>query len=186
MDQPLQLGLATPDGHLQGVQGQVGAERPGGLPADQVAAEGVDDQGHIDKAGPGRHIGQISDPQLIGSLRGGVPLHQVGWPRGARIRRGGPLGLATADAFQAQLAHRPLHRAAGHRDPLAVQLAPDLAGAVDAEVLGMDAADLRLELAVAHGSGRGGSACGLVVGGQGDRQHPTDRLDPKSVLVTVE
>jgi hypothetical protein len=49
MHQPLQLGLPAPDGHLQRVQGQVGAQRAGGLPADQIAAEGVDDQGHIDK-----------------------------------------------------------------------------------------------------------------------------------------
>jgi hypothetical protein len=141
--------LAAPDGHLQGVQDQFGAQRPGGLPADQVAAKGVDDQGHIDKAGPGRHIGQVGDPQLIGSLRGEVPLHQVGGSSGGRIRRGGPLGLATADAFQAQLTHQPLHGAAGHHDPLAVQLAPELAGAVDAQVLGMDPADLDLQLGVA-------------------------------------
>jgi hypothetical protein len=32
MHQPVQLGLAAPDGHLQGVQGQVGAQRAGGLP----------------------------------------------------------------------------------------------------------------------------------------------------------
>jgi hypothetical protein len=49
MHQPLQLGLSVPDGHLQGVQGQVGAQRPRDLPAHQEAAEGVDDQGDIDK-----------------------------------------------------------------------------------------------------------------------------------------
>lgn len=41
--------MSLPDGHLQRVQGQVGAQRPGGLPADDEAAEGVDDQGHIDE-----------------------------------------------------------------------------------------------------------------------------------------
>jgi hypothetical protein len=47
-----------------------------------------------------------------------------------------------------KLAHQPLHGAAGHRDPLPVQLPPHLAGAIDAEVLGMDAGDLCLELGV--------------------------------------
>jgi hypothetical protein len=31
--QPVQALLAAPDGHLQGVQGQVGAQPAGGLPA---------------------------------------------------------------------------------------------------------------------------------------------------------
>jgi hypothetical protein len=77
------------------------------------------------------------------------------------------VGLATAGALQAQLTHQRLERAAGHRDPLAVRLAPHLAGAVDAEVLGMDPADLGLELGIAHGPGRGRSAFGVVVGGRG-------------------
>jgi hypothetical protein len=33
----------------RGVQGQVGAQRAGGLPADQKPAEGIDGQGDIDK-----------------------------------------------------------------------------------------------------------------------------------------
>ena len=44
------------------------------------------------------------------------------------------MGLATADTLEAQLAHQPLHRAAGDCDALAVQLPPHLAGAVDPEV----------------------------------------------------
>jgi hypothetical protein len=178
MHQPLQLGLPAPDSHLQRVQGQVGAKRPRGLPADDEAAERVDDEGHVHEAGPSRHIGEIGNPQLVGSLRGEVTIYQVGWPGGGRIRRGGPASLATADALQAQLAHQPLHRAAGHRDPLAVQLPPHLAGTIDAEVLGVDPGDLGLEFAVAQRSRRRGSACRLVVGGRGDRQHPADRLDP--------
>jgi len=182
MHQPLQLGLPAPDGHLQGVQGQIGAQRPRGLPADDEAAERVDDQGHIDEAGPGRDIGEVGDPQLVGSLRREVPLHQVGWPRGALIRRGGPAGLATADTLQTQLPHEPLHRAAGHRVSLAVQLPPDLAGAIDAEVLGVDPADLGLQLLIAALTGREWPA-GVVIGGGGDRQHPADRLDPNRSLL---
>jgi hypothetical protein len=49
MHQPLQLGLAAPDGHLERAQGQVGAQRPRGLPAHQEATERVDAERHIDK-----------------------------------------------------------------------------------------------------------------------------------------
>jgi hypothetical protein len=186
MHQPLQLATAGPDGHLQRVQSQVGAQRPRGLPAHDEAAEGVDDEGHIDEPGPGRHVGEVRHPQLGRPGRREVPLHQVRGSGGGRIRRGGPPGLATADALKAQLTHQPFHGAAGHRDPLPVQLPPDLPGAVDPEVLGMHPGDLDLQLGIAGRTRRGGSAAGGVVGGRGDRQHLADRLDPEPVLVTVD
>jgi hypothetical protein len=55
------------------------------------------------------------------------------------------VGLAAADAFQAQLAHQPLEGAASHHDPLPMQLPPDLAGAVDPEVVLVDPAELGLQ-----------------------------------------
>jgi hypothetical protein len=125
---------------------------------------------------------QIRNPQHVGSLRAKVAVDQVSRPSGGLVGRGGPAGLATADALQAQRAHQPLHGAAGHGDPFAVQLPPHLTGAVDAQVLSVDPGDLGLELPVAQRSSRGGSAFG-VVGGRGDRQHLADRLDPEPVLV---
>jgi len=186
MHQPLQLGLAVPDGHLQGVQGQVSAQRPRGLPAHDEAAERIDDEGHVDEPRPGRHIGQIRNPQPVGSLCGEVAIHQVGWPRGGRIGCGGPVGLATNRAPQPQLAHEALHRAAGDWAALAVQLPPHLAGAIDPEVVVIDPADLSLQPGVADRTSRRWSLLAGVVGGRGDRQQPADRLDPKPVLVTVD
>jgi hypothetical protein len=66
MHQPVQLGLARPDGHLQRGQGQVGPQRPRGLPAHQHAAEGVDDQGHVDEPGPGRHVVRSATHSWLG------------------------------------------------------------------------------------------------------------------------
>ena len=105
---------------------------------------------------------------------------------GDHIGGGGLVGLATADTLQAQLTHQPLDGVAGHRDPFTAQLPPDLAGAIDPEVLGMHLGDLGPELAVADGASRGGSAVDVVVGGRGDRQDATDRLDPEPVLVAVD
>jgi hypothetical protein len=103
MHQAIQLGLAAPDGQLQGIQGQVSAQRPRGLPAHQEPGERVDDQGHLDKAGPAGHRGAIRDPQLVRPGRREVPLHQIRGSNRGRIRHGGPAGLATADALQVQL-----------------------------------------------------------------------------------
>jgi hypothetical protein len=46
-----------------------------------------------------------------------------------------------------------------------VQLPPHFAGAIDAEVLGMDPTDLDLQLLVAAPAGRGWPAVGVVIGG---------------------
>jgi len=186
MHQALQVPLSLPDGHLQCVQGQVGPQRPRGLPADEEAAEGIHDEGHIDKARPGRHVGEIGDPQLVGPAGREVPLHQVGGSDGGRIGRGGPPGLAAAHALQAKLTHQPLDGAAGDGDPLAVQLPPDLASSVHPEVLGVDPGDLGLQLGVAERTRRWWTLAVLVVAGGGDRQHPADRLDPVTVLVAVD
>jgi hypothetical protein len=75
--QPIQAAAALPDRHLERVQGQVGAKRAGGLPADDEAAERVDDQGHVDEARPAGHIRQIRHPQPGGPRHGEVTIHQV-------------------------------------------------------------------------------------------------------------
>ncbi|GHE15220.1 hypothetical protein GCM10010339_89140 [Streptomyces alanosinicus] len=87
-----------------------------------------------------------------------------------------------------------LDGAAGHRDILAVQVPPDLPGAVDTVVGLVGLCDQDLEFGVADGAGRG---CGLafvmgVVGRRGDLavvvgEDPADRLDAaEAVLVLVD
>jgi hypothetical protein len=63
-----------PDRHLQGVQGQLGMKRGGDPPAHDGAAEGVDDEGHIDEPGPGVDVGQIRDPEPVGCWCSEVPI----------------------------------------------------------------------------------------------------------------
>ena len=65
-------------------------------------------------------------------------------------------------------------------------LQPDLAGAVDLEVLGMDAAQLGLERLVADLPCRRRPGDRRVVGGRGDLQHLADRLDPVFLLVGLD
>jgi hypothetical protein len=52
MDEAVEAVAAAPvvDGHLQGVDGQVGAQRAGGLPPDDRAGEHVDDERHVHPA----------------------------------------------------------------------------------------------------------------------------------------
>lgn len=84
--------------------------------------------------------------------------------------------------------------AAGHRNILAVQVAPDLPGAVDTVVRLVRLDDQGLQFGVTDGADRG---CGLafvvgVVGGRGNLavvvgEDPADRLDAaEAVLVLVD
>jgi len=62
--------VAGPQAHVEGVQGQVGAQRGGDLPAHDAAAEDVQDEGAVDPAGEGADVGDVGDPQAIGAVGG--------------------------------------------------------------------------------------------------------------------
>ncbi len=98
---------------------------------------------------------------------------------------------AATGALQAQLAHQPGNRAAGRGCALAMKLPPDLPHPVAAEVVGVDPADVRLQLLIPHRAGAGSAVLGGVVGARGDLQsvtgqHRADRLDPEHLLELVD
>ena len=91
--------------------------------------------------------------------------------------------LATNYALQAEARHQPLDGAAGNRKAFSSQLTPDLARAVDAEVVLEHAPHLDLQgLIPLRSVGQPGGIEPLgnmvVVGRRGDWQHLADRLDP--------
>jgi hypothetical protein len=99
--------------------------------------------------------------------------------------------LATDHALQAHAPHQSLHGASGDILALAAQLPPDLAHAVDVEVLREDTPDLnladRIPLRARRQLGGIGPLCGMgAVGGWGDRQHLADRLDPIRPAVIID
>ena len=112
-----------PDGHLKGVQGQVGAHWPtGGLPAHDSPREDIGDEGDVDPPGEGAYVGggtsrlrgNVGDPQLVRPERVEMPFDEVGralllW---SRARRSGRLGAS--DTAQAQVCHEAFDGAPGH------------------------------------------------------------------------
>ncbi len=103
----------------------------------------------------------------------------VGWHRGAR-------SLAAHHARQSEIAHEAGNAVSAHRHALSVQLAPHLLHAVDAEVVSVDPADLRLQLFVTPLARRRRSGPGRVVRGRGDLQQRADRLDPPPPAVLLD
>jgi hypothetical protein len=92
---------------------------------------------------------------------------------------------------KAEVGHQAFDGAARHAKALAQHLTPDLARAIDVEVLGEDALDLWPQGHVSLRPRRqllGIDALGdvVVVGRRGDRQHLADRLDPVDLAVIVD
>ncbi len=105
-----------PDGHLQGVQGQVGVQAGGGLPADDPPGVHVGDEGDVDPPGERTHVGDVGDPQLVRPERVDMPFDEVGralvlW---SRARRSGRLGAS--DTVQTRNPHEAHGRCTGPRD----------------------------------------------------------------------
>src|SRR3954453_11386531 len=81
---------AGPDAHLQGIEGQVGAQRLRQLPADHTAGVDVDDEGGVDPAGEGAAVGDVGNPQLVRASCGERSVDQVGAGVRAGPGHGGP------------------------------------------------------------------------------------------------
>ena len=126
--------LAGPQPHLEGVEGQVGAQALRQLPADDAAGEHVDDERGVDPAGEGAAVGDVGDPQLVRCRRGEGAVHQVRAGVGPGAGDRGAWALGPRDPAQTGGAHQPMHGAAGDPVALAVQLGVHLADAVDAVV----------------------------------------------------
>src|SRR6185437_4904278 len=98
---------------------------------------------------------------------------------------------AADHALQAKGSHQPCHRAASNIVAFALQLPPDLAHAVDAEVLLEHPPNLRLQGVIpsrpSRQAGRIGAPDDMRMPGRwGNRQHPADRLDPIRRAVIVD
>ena len=64
-------------GLFQRVEHEGGVSRAGDPPADDAPGIGIDHEGHVDKAGPGRDVGEVADSQGVGTRRLELAVHPV-------------------------------------------------------------------------------------------------------------
>src|SRR6266540_2662984 len=97
--------------HLERVEDQGRLQMRCHCPADDAAAEGVENYGQIEKASPRRNVGDVSHPELVRRAGGKFSLHKITCRTLLRSapRRDGP--RPPADAANAAQFHHP-------RDPL--------------------------------------------------------------------
>ena len=181
------IGRAREDRHLQRVDGKVTAQRGRDLPADDIAAEHIDDKGHIDPARMGLHVGQVRNPETVRRMRDEVSVDEVTRPGKRLIAKGRALELsATTGALESEFAHQALDCAPGNSDALAVQLVPNLVCPVDREVLCMDTDNLGLEHLVTDASLTDWTGFCRVIRCGSKLQGSTDRLDSPSMSVDID
>ena len=168
--------------HLERVEHQPAAQVSRELPPDDHPAVTVEDEGQVDEAVPGPHVGDVGDPLLVWPRRREVPLQKVAGPleRGLVRDRRVPL-LPALDAFQPLGARQPRAAVATDVDVAALQLLPGLADAVYAPVAlpgSVDLGDERLLFERAAGRLPGPAR---VVRAHRHADRAADRLDPESI-----
>jgi hypothetical protein len=176
---------------FQSVQDKVRMCCPAGPPADDPPGVSVDDEGDIDEAGPGRHIGKIREPQTVWSGSAELSVHVIQRTESRLVADRCPQRFAPDRPPKAHIPHQPGYRASRCGDALPPQLPPDLAHAIDAEVLLEHAPDLDLEMSVTadpvgQTGGIGAPGDMGMIGRRGDRHNLADRLDPVGLTMIVD
>ena len=77
---------ALTERHFERVEDEGGAHVRGELPADDLAAAGVDHEREEDEPFPTAQVRQIGDPELVRASRREVALDEIGPPTCLRVR----------------------------------------------------------------------------------------------------
>ncbi len=147
-------GPSVQEGLLQCVEHEAGTGRPADPPAHDAAGLGIDDEGNVNEAGPGRDVGEVRDPQHVRLRRPELAVHVIQRARRGLVADRRAHRLAADHPLQAHAPHPSLHGAAGDVKAFAPQLPPDLAHAIDPEVPLEDPTNLDLQHGVALRTGR--------------------------------
>ena len=127
---------------LQRIEHEVRVHGTADAPAHDASGKHVDNEGDVQPALPGRDIGEVRDPQLIGTLSLELPIDPIQRASCFAVADRGAHHLATHDTAQALTPHESLDRTARHHDAFTVQLPPDFVGPIDLQVGLPDTLDL--------------------------------------------
>ena len=120
-------------------------QRSAASPSDDTPGKDINDKSHVNEATPGRHEGNISDPQLIWPDSPELPVHQIEGAHQCSIHDRRPAFGALAQALYLESSHKTLYRTACNINMLSIKLSPDFTGTVDLEILCPDSLNFRLE-----------------------------------------
>ena len=110
--------------------------------------ECVEHDRQVEEAGPGRNVGHVGHPKLVGFLGVEVPVHKVGGRANALVADGRPRASATADPDYAVGLHQAFHPLATDMDAFSGKLGVNARCSVGLLRSLVNAADLRKQLLV--------------------------------------
>lgn len=117
---------------FQRVAHESGVRPARGAPVPDPAGTGVGGEGDVDKAGPGRDIGQVGEPQNVRPWRLELSIDVIQQVMARRFVADRSLdGFAADPPLQTHVPHQSRHGATGNIEAFALELRPDLAHAVD-------------------------------------------------------
>jgi hypothetical protein len=141
---------APPDRHLQGVDDQLGTDVIGDGPADDASAPRVEHHRHVHLALVGEVLGDVGDPEAVGSRHTELAVDQVIGGNAVGITPCAPVLPALVDAGDARRPHQALDAFAADAHALAqAQLVVDARRPIAASGHLMDGEDLLGQLRVA-------------------------------------
>lgn len=100
---------AAPQGHLERVDDELGAQEVGDRPAHDAARPGVEDDGQIDLAGLGRVFGNVADPEPVRARHAKGAVDEILTGALGRVSACARPVAAAVHALDASSAHQPFH-----------------------------------------------------------------------------
>jgi hypothetical protein len=155
--------------HVESGQDELSAQMRLHGPADDAAAPGIEHDGEVQEAGPGRDVGDVRDPQPIGPGGGELPIDEIR----CRLRRLVPdrrSKLPPADALQLRGPHQAGDALATDVNPLSGQLGMDPRRAVRPSRLAVDPCNQGAQFHIGPGAWRQRSLAPRVIAAGGDAQ----------------
>lgn len=119
------LGFAAEDCHVEGFENEFGAQMIGHRPTDNAAAVDVEIDRKVQKAGPRRNVGDVSDPDLIGTVGFELAIDEIGCRPGIAIADRRNDAFAPRSAFNSAFSHQSRNTLAGDLQPFIDQIGMD-------------------------------------------------------------
>lgn len=169
--------------HVQRRNHEVRCHRLTHGPAHDLAAEGIEHHGQVQKPRPRRDVGHVGHPQHVGRIGTELAIDQIGRRTLARIALGGHREAApAADTFQTRLAHQTCYTLAARDATVAAQLGAHARHAIGGVGGVMHAPDLLGEHRISDRAGAGRATLPVIVAAVRDTQHAAHRARAQGVV----
>src|SRR5579884_2674881 len=180
------LGSTPPEGHFECREHQLGAQVIGHRPAHHPTTEGIKDHGQVDKATPGRDIGDVRHPQPVGSGGDKGSADQIGCRRSCRFPMRRDDMPPTMTPLDSRRPHQTCHPLLAAVCPGRPQSGMDAQHPVGLPALGVTGHNLLGQLRVLLCSHRWLTSLPCVVPAAGDAQYPAHRSHGMIPLLSLD